>query len=298
VLNNMGLQAAMDGNLDGAIDLLERAAQHEDADIAVRQNLALLLAYRGDVGRAEDLARQDLPRDMADRNIAFYRSIANDDIGNIEDLVNQSAYHVEEEALELPVADVGGVDAEGADAEGADLALGEPVEPPLFAIEAVEPEVEVVVPAEEIVAAAGVNPDADVTADDEVVVSVPDVQVPAPEETSDQVSTDDVALAPERLSAPTDDGAAVTPQASAGETVASDTTTSDPILDLIGSITAPTPEAGDVAVIEDDDDEAGQRRSNSRTVDLPTDNSFDLQYLETTLQKTEPIAVQGDADNE
>ena len=132
VLNNMGLQAAMDGNLDGAIDLLERAAQHEDADIAVRQNLALLLAYRGDVGRAEDLARQDLPRDMADRNIAFYRSIANDDIGNIEDLVNQSAYHVEEEALELPVADVGGVDAEGADAEGADLALGEPVEPPLF----------------------------------------------------------------------------------------------------------------------------------------------------------------------
>ena len=147
-------------------------------------------------------------------------------------------------------------------------------------------------------AAAGVNPDADVTADDEVVVSVPDVQVPAPEETSDQVSTDDVALAPERLSARTDDGAAVTPQASAGETVASDTMTSDPILDLIGSITAPTPEAGDVAVIEDDEDEAGQRRSNSRTVDLPTDNSFDLQYLETTLQKTEPIAVQGDADNE
>jgi Flp pilus assembly protein TadD len=293
VLNNMGLAAAMDGNLDGAIDLLERAAEHDEADIAVRQNLALLLAYRGDVGRAEELARQDLPQELADRNIAFYRSIANDDIENIEDLVNQSAFHVEEEALEVPVADVG-----TADADGADLALGEPVEPTLLAVEAIEPEVEVVVPAEELLAATGGSPEPDVPADDEIVASVPDVPDSAPEETPEQVSTDDFALAPERVSTPVDDSVAATPQATAGEIVASDSATSDPILDLIGSITAPTPEAGDVAVIEDDDGQAWQRRSNSRTGDLPTDNTFDLQYLESTLEKSQPIAVQGDADSE
>jgi hypothetical protein len=69
----------------------------------------------------------------------------------------------------------------------------------------------------------------------------------------------------------------------------------DPILDLIGSITAPAPEAGNIAVIDDDGATTRQNRVNDRGEDLPSDNSFDLQYFESAFDSGEPIAVQGDA---
>jgi hypothetical protein len=69
-------------------------------------------------------------------------------------------------------------------------------------------------------------------------------------------------------------------------------------LDLIGSITAPAPEAGSIAVIDDDGATARENRVNDRGKDLPSDNSFDLQYFESALDSGEPIAVQGDADGE
>lgn len=75
ILNNMALNIALAGRLDEAITLLREASRHPQATVQVRQNLSLLLAMKGDVGEAEQLARADLPAAMSDNNIAFYRSL-------------------------------------------------------------------------------------------------------------------------------------------------------------------------------------------------------------------------------
>jgi hypothetical protein len=108
---------------------------------------------------------------------------------------------------------------------------------------------------------------------------------------SDVAPSDDGALAPERVALRVDDVETPGAQPSTGAL-------DDPIFDLIGSITAPAPEAGDVAVIDDDGGALRQDRVNARGEDLPNDNSFDLQYFESALEPSEPIAVQGDAEGE
>ncbi|MCC7166364.1 MAG: tetratricopeptide repeat protein, partial [Rhodospirillales bacterium] len=65
VLNNLALSQARTGALPIAIATLERAARHPRARAQVRQNLAMLLALKGDAGQAERLVRQDLPPDIA-----------------------------------------------------------------------------------------------------------------------------------------------------------------------------------------------------------------------------------------
>jgi Flp pilus assembly protein TadD len=77
VLNNKGLSYALDGDLDAAKQTLRAAASARGADARVRQNLALVLALKGEMSEAERLARSDLPPQVADQNIDYYRALAN-----------------------------------------------------------------------------------------------------------------------------------------------------------------------------------------------------------------------------
>ena len=74
VLNNLALSLAQEGRLDEAIATLERAVNQQAAQPQSRQNLALLLALKGRPAEAERLIRKDLPPDMAENNLTYYRS--------------------------------------------------------------------------------------------------------------------------------------------------------------------------------------------------------------------------------
>ncbi len=75
ILNNKGLSYAMSGDLDQAAQVLRAAVNRPGADARVRQNLALVLAIKGDMLEAERLARSDLPPQIADGNINYFRSL-------------------------------------------------------------------------------------------------------------------------------------------------------------------------------------------------------------------------------
>lgn len=77
ILNNKGLSYALDGDLASAKQTLRAAAAARGADARVRQNLALVLALKGEMSEAERLARSDLPPQVADQNIDYYRALAN-----------------------------------------------------------------------------------------------------------------------------------------------------------------------------------------------------------------------------
>jgi len=77
LLNNKGLSYAMEGDLVRAAYTLRTAAGHPGGDARMRQNLALVLALKGDLREAERLARSDLPPQIADRNIDYFRSLLN-----------------------------------------------------------------------------------------------------------------------------------------------------------------------------------------------------------------------------
>lgn len=76
ILNNLALSQALSGQLDDAIATMTRAADHPRAGSQPRQNLAVLLALKGDPAKAEKLVRQDLPADMARNNAAILRALA------------------------------------------------------------------------------------------------------------------------------------------------------------------------------------------------------------------------------
>lgn len=76
VLNNLALSQAQSGQLELAVDTLKRANEHPSANTQLRQNLALLLALKGDAPAAERLAGRDLPPDMVRTNAGIYRSLA------------------------------------------------------------------------------------------------------------------------------------------------------------------------------------------------------------------------------
>ena len=75
VMNNKALSYAMSGNLQLAEKTLRAATGTAGADARMRQNLALILAIKGDMLEASRLARTDLPPQAADQNIAYYRSL-------------------------------------------------------------------------------------------------------------------------------------------------------------------------------------------------------------------------------
>ncbi|WP_374367663.1 tetratricopeptide repeat protein [Dongia sp.] len=76
ILNNLALSQAQSGDLDGAIATMNQAADQPSASSQVRQNLALLLALKGDPDAADRWARKDLPREIADENAKYYRYLA------------------------------------------------------------------------------------------------------------------------------------------------------------------------------------------------------------------------------
>ncbi|HPE32244.1 MAG TPA: tetratricopeptide repeat protein [Parvularculaceae bacterium] len=75
VMNNKGLSYVLSGDLKNAEATLRTAATSRRGDARVRQNLALVLAIKGDMREAERLARSDLPPQVADENIDYYRSL-------------------------------------------------------------------------------------------------------------------------------------------------------------------------------------------------------------------------------
>lgn len=77
VLNNKALSFALSGNLSRAEYVLRTATSAVGSDARVRQNLALVLALKGDMVEAERLARSDLPPQVANQNIAYFRSLLN-----------------------------------------------------------------------------------------------------------------------------------------------------------------------------------------------------------------------------
>ncbi|MSP81441.1 MAG: SPOR domain-containing protein [Alphaproteobacteria bacterium] len=76
ILNNLALSRAMAGDVEAGINLLRRANQQTGSNAQVRQNLALLLAVKGNLVEAERLVRADLPKEMADVNMAILERIA------------------------------------------------------------------------------------------------------------------------------------------------------------------------------------------------------------------------------
>ncbi len=76
ILNNYGMSRAMANDLDGARTLLARAVMLPNADVRVRQNLALVYALSGDMTKAEQLTRQDLPPALANATLDYYRQLA------------------------------------------------------------------------------------------------------------------------------------------------------------------------------------------------------------------------------
>lgn len=76
VLNNLALSQAQIGQLDRAVATLTRANEHPAAGAQIRQNLALLLALKGDATAAERQASKDLPPDMVRTNAAIFRTLA------------------------------------------------------------------------------------------------------------------------------------------------------------------------------------------------------------------------------
>ena len=77
VMNNKALSFALSGDLSIAEQTLRAAATNRGADARVRQNLALVLALKGDMQGAERLARSDLPPQIANQNIEYFRSLMN-----------------------------------------------------------------------------------------------------------------------------------------------------------------------------------------------------------------------------
>lgn len=100
IMNNKGLSFALDGDLTQAKAILRAAATMRGSDARIRQNLALVLAMKGEMREAERLARSDLPPQIADQNIDYFRA-----------LMNQPAYWQELAAdnVETPSFDAGPV---------------------------------------------------------------------------------------------------------------------------------------------------------------------------------------------
>ena len=75
IMNNFSLSLAQAGNLSEALEILERAAALPEATPRMRQNLALLYAMKGNLTLAEMYVRRDMPPNIADHNMAYYRKL-------------------------------------------------------------------------------------------------------------------------------------------------------------------------------------------------------------------------------
>ena len=73
VLSNLALFYATRGDTAQAETLLRRASAQPTATAQERQNLALVLGLEGKTAEAEHLMRQDLPPEIADANLAYFK---------------------------------------------------------------------------------------------------------------------------------------------------------------------------------------------------------------------------------
>ncbi|MET1029202.1 MAG: pilus assembly protein TadD [Dongiaceae bacterium] len=76
LLNNYALSLAQSKQLNQAVTMLQKAIDQPAATAQMRQNLAMLLALKGDEDGAARLVRTDLPDDMAKNNIGYYQGFA------------------------------------------------------------------------------------------------------------------------------------------------------------------------------------------------------------------------------
>lgn len=75
ILNNMAISAAMNGDIKGAIAIVNRASRADRNNVQIRQNLALFLGIGGDLKHAEALARMDLDEDSVRNNLSVFQSL-------------------------------------------------------------------------------------------------------------------------------------------------------------------------------------------------------------------------------
>ena len=76
VLNNMALSMAQAGRIDAAIAMLRHVIFEDGKDSPrIRQNLALLYGFKGDLGKLETLGRMDLSEDMVQRNVTVFKAL-------------------------------------------------------------------------------------------------------------------------------------------------------------------------------------------------------------------------------
>ena len=87
-LSNLGLSHALSGDLDLAEKRLREALVAPNASVQVRQNLAMVLALKGEQAGAERLARQDLPPALARGVVGYYGGIG-DQASAWEDAASQ-----------------------------------------------------------------------------------------------------------------------------------------------------------------------------------------------------------------
>jgi Flp pilus assembly protein TadD len=75
VLSNLGLSYALSKDLVRAESTLRRASAQPDADMRVRQNLALVVGLQGRLAEAETIAHVDLPSEESAANVTYLRKI-------------------------------------------------------------------------------------------------------------------------------------------------------------------------------------------------------------------------------
>lgn len=75
ILNNMGLSYALDKDLVSAERVLRKAAKMKRSDPRTRQNLALVVGLQGRFEEAKKIARMDLPKEQAEENVAYLKSM-------------------------------------------------------------------------------------------------------------------------------------------------------------------------------------------------------------------------------
>ncbi len=74
VLTNLAMSYVEKGDAASAEPLLRTAAAQPGATLITRENLALVLGLQGKTAEAEQLIRQDLPPELAEKNLAWLRA--------------------------------------------------------------------------------------------------------------------------------------------------------------------------------------------------------------------------------
>jgi Flp pilus assembly protein TadD len=74
VLSNAAMFYAAQGDKAEAETLLRKAVAEPDATLQVRQNLALVLGLQGKLAEAEKIEREDLPPQMAQANLDYFKA--------------------------------------------------------------------------------------------------------------------------------------------------------------------------------------------------------------------------------